>query len=90
MDQGRMAVIADPTGAMFGIWEPGSGIGAERMNDPGSLTWNDLVTNDTDAASRFYSELFGWTFDEIDTGDAPPDWQIAHAAPADATAACAS
>jgi uncharacterized protein len=79
MDQGRMAVIADPTGSMFGIWEPRSGIGAERVNDPGSMTWNDLATNDTDAASPFYSELFGWKFEEIDTGDGPAYWSITHA-----------
>ena len=78
MDLGRMAVIADPTGAMFGIWEPRSGIGAERVNEPGSLTWNDLATNDVDAASEFYSGLFGWSVEKLDTGDAPPYWSISH------------
>ena len=78
MDQGRMAVIADPTGAMLGIWEPRSGIGAERVNEPGSLTWNDLATNDVDAASEFYSGLFGWSIEKLDTGDAPPYWSISH------------
>jgi predicted enzyme related to lactoylglutathione lyase len=78
MDQGRMAVIADPTGAMFGIWEPRAGIGAERVNDPGSLTWNDLATSDVDAASPFYSELFGWEIEEIDTGAGPRYWTIGH------------
>jgi uncharacterized protein len=78
MDQGRMAVIADPTGAMFGIWEPRSGIGAERVNEPGTLTWNDLATNDVGAASEYYSGLFGWSIDEIDTGDAPAYWSISH------------
>jgi predicted enzyme related to lactoylglutathione lyase len=78
MDQGRMAVIADPTGAMFGIWEPRSGSGAERVNEPGCLTWNDLATNDVEAASEFYSGLFGWSVNEIDTGDAPPYWQLGH------------
>ena len=78
MDQGRMAVIADPTGAMFGIWEPREGIGAEVVNEPGTLTWNDLATNDTDAASRFYSGLFGWSFEELETGEAPPYWSISH------------
>ena len=78
MQQGRMAVMADPTGAMFGIWEPRGSIGAERVNDPGTLTWNDLATNDVDAASEFYSGLFGWSVEKIDTGDAPPYWSISH------------
>jgi uncharacterized protein len=78
MDQGRMAVIADPTGAMFGIWEPRSGIGAELVNEPGSLTWNELATNDVGAASPFYSALFGWEIEEIDTGGGPRYWTIGH------------
>jgi uncharacterized protein len=78
MDIGRMAVIADPTGAMFGIWEPGQGIGAERVNEPGTLTWNDLATNDTEAASKFYSGLFDWSIDELVTGGGPRYWSISH------------
>jgi uncharacterized protein len=79
MEQGRMAVIADPTGAMFGAWEARSGIGAERVNDPGTLTWNDLATNDVEAAKEFYSGLFGWSIDELDTGGGPRYWSISHA-----------
>jgi uncharacterized protein len=65
MDVGRMAVIADPTGAALALWEPRSHIGASVVNQPGALTWNDLVTPDPDAATRFYGSLFGWTTMEI-------------------------
>jgi uncharacterized protein len=65
MDAGRMSVIADPTGAALCLWEPRSSIGAELVNTPGALTWNDLVTPDPDKAAGFYGELFGWTTDEI-------------------------
>jgi uncharacterized protein len=65
MDVGRMSVIADPTGAALALWEPGSHIGASVVNQPGALTWNDLVTPDPDAAARFYGSLFGWTTLEI-------------------------
>lgn len=61
---GRMSVLADPTGAAFAIWEPGGRIGAELVNAPGALCWNDLGTDDPDAAGRFYGELFGWTMDD--------------------------
>jgi uncharacterized protein len=64
-DVGRMAVIADPTGAAFCLWEPRAHIGASVVNAPGALAWNDLITPDPDAAARFYGELFGWTFMEI-------------------------
>jgi predicted enzyme related to lactoylglutathione lyase len=65
MDAGRMAVIADPTGAALALWEPRGHIGASVVNQPGALTWNDLVTPDPDAAADFYASLFGWTTMEI-------------------------
>jgi uncharacterized protein len=65
MDLGRMAVIADPTGAALCLWEPKSNPGAQLVNAPGAMTWNDLVTPDADAAAEFYSGLFGWTVEEI-------------------------
>lgn len=60
MDAGRMAVFADPTGAVFSIWQPGSHIGAELVNEPGSLVWNELSTSDLERAKAFYSAVFGW------------------------------
>jgi uncharacterized protein len=78
MDQGRMAVIADPTGAVFGVWQAGASIGATLVNDPGCLTSNELSTSDPASASEFYSGLFGWRFDEQDTQGGPPYWTIFH------------
>ena len=71
MDAGRMAVVADPTGAALAGWEPRESIGAERVNDPGCLTWNELHTPDVDAALGFYTGLFGWGTQEMETGDGP-------------------
>jgi uncharacterized protein len=65
LDAGRMAVIADPTGAALCLWEPRSHIGASVVNAPGALAWNDLVTPDVPAAAQFYGDLFGWTTLEI-------------------------
>ncbi len=63
MDQGRMAVIADPSGAAVGVWQPMEHEGAELFNAPGSLTWNELQTRDLDAAMAFYAEVFGWLWE---------------------------
>jgi uncharacterized protein len=60
LDSGRMAVIQDPTGAVLGIWEPRAHIGADRVNDPGCFTWNELQSRDPAPAAGFYSRLFGW------------------------------
>ncbi|MFN8183912.1 MAG: VOC family protein [Candidatus Nanopelagicales bacterium] len=60
MDQGRMAMLADPSGAVVGLWQPASHEGADLLNEPGSLTWNELQTRDIDAALPFYEKVFGW------------------------------
>jgi predicted enzyme related to lactoylglutathione lyase len=61
MDAGRMAVLQDPTGAVFEIWKANRSIGAEILNEPGALCWTELTTTDTKAAEKFYTGLFGWT-----------------------------
>jgi predicted enzyme related to lactoylglutathione lyase len=60
MEAGRMAVLQDPTGAVFQVWQPNKHIGARIMREPGSLTWTELATRDTEAAKKFYTSLFGW------------------------------
>lgn len=57
---GHMAVFADPTGAVFGIWQPGTFPGAELVNEYGSFGWNELGTRDTAGAKEFYTAVFGW------------------------------
>jgi predicted enzyme related to lactoylglutathione lyase len=68
MESGRMAVIADPTGAAVSLWQPGQHIGASICNEPVSLSWNELMTNDPDKAKAFYTELFGWGSQTDDMG----------------------
>jgi predicted enzyme related to lactoylglutathione lyase len=61
MDAGRMAVIKDPTGAIFSVWQAKSHPGATRINEVGALCWTELYTNDMDKAVAFYTSLFDWT-----------------------------
>jgi predicted enzyme related to lactoylglutathione lyase len=61
MDVGRMAVLQDPTGAVFEVWEAKKHIGAKILNEPGALCWSELTTRDTKRAEAFYTALFGWT-----------------------------
>ena len=60
-DAGRMAVLQDPTGAVFAIWEPRKSIGAKLMGEPSSLCWNELATTSVDRAGTFYTNLMSWT-----------------------------
>jgi predicted enzyme related to lactoylglutathione lyase len=64
MDVGRMAFYMHPSAGAFGAWEAGTFAGAEFVNDPGSLSWNELHTRDRDGAKRFGEAVFGWTFDD--------------------------
>jgi predicted enzyme related to lactoylglutathione lyase len=59
-DAGRMAVCADPAGAAFSLWQPNRHRGATVVNEPGSVNFNDLHTNDADGAREFYGAVFGW------------------------------
>jgi uncharacterized protein len=60
MEYGRMAVIADPTGAIFCVWEPKTNIGAHVLGEAGALSWAELLTNDPEKAGAFYAEVFGY------------------------------
>ena len=43
-------------------------IGAELVNVPGALTWNELATNDVERAKEFYGALFGWRLEDMEGG----------------------
>jgi predicted enzyme related to lactoylglutathione lyase len=66
MELGRMAIFADPTGAVFGIWQPGTFVGAELVNEANALAWNELNTRDVDAAKTFYTAVFGLGYEDME------------------------
>jgi uncharacterized protein len=68
MDAGRMAFVAHPAGGFVGLWQAGRHTGAQLVNEPGSLTWNELHTRDVDGAKAFYSAVFGWRPEDQDMG----------------------
>jgi predicted enzyme related to lactoylglutathione lyase len=57
---GRLSMLADPTGAPFGIWEAGERRGAQRVNAPGTWTMSSLHTPDPERAAAFFGTVFGW------------------------------
>ena len=60
MDAGRMAVVADPEGAPFCLWQAGQHKGATVVNEHGALNFNGLATRDVERAKAFYGAVFGW------------------------------
>lgn len=59
-DLGVQAVLADPTGAKFGLWQPGTFAGFRVLAEPGAPSWFELHTSDHARAVAFYQELFGY------------------------------
>jgi uncharacterized protein len=59
MTEGRMAVVQDPTGAVFALWQAKNHKGSAVRMVPNSVCWNELGTNDPQEAGEFYSHLFG-------------------------------
>ncbi len=73
MDQGRMAIATDPTGAVFGMWQAGAHVGASLVNEPGAIVWNELATRDLAAAQAFYTAVFGHGW-EVSSGEGGPPY----------------
>ncbi len=69
---GSMAVLQDPTGAIFAVWQPKASRGTDHLDGrPHTVCWNELATRDAEAAGAFYSELFGWRRESLQTGGGP-------------------
>jgi predicted enzyme related to lactoylglutathione lyase len=65
---GRVAALADPGGAIIGVWEPAERRGCELVNEASAYAMSALHTADTDAAAGFYRDLFGWESEQFAPG----------------------
>ncbi|MEU4558082.1 VOC family protein [Actinoplanes sp. NPDC023936] len=67
---GIRAIIADPAGAMLGLWQATDFAGAQARDEPGTMSWPELITDDPSSAARFYGSAFGWLLrHEFGTGE---------------------
>lgn len=76
MQAGRMAVVVDPTGAVVGLWQAGEHTGAQVANEPGGFSWSELSTTDVSRATAFYTEVFGYTYEEMSMGEGVPPYMV--------------
>jgi predicted enzyme related to lactoylglutathione lyase len=67
-DGGRMAIVADPAGAVIGVWRPGAHKGAQLVNEAGAWSMSSLNTRDPEGAKAFYGAVFGWSTSSFDLG----------------------
>jgi predicted enzyme related to lactoylglutathione lyase len=70
MDAGRMVFALDPAGVPVAFWQASNHIGATLVNEPGTVTWNELITTDSSSA-KFYEQVAGMTTSPMDTGQGP-------------------
>lgn len=73
-DFGRVAVLTDTEGAVFGVWQAGSFPGAALVDEAGAVSWNELNTRSLHDAIGFYSAVFGWEAENVDTGESGPPY----------------
>jgi predicted enzyme related to lactoylglutathione lyase len=67
---GRMAVVQDPAGAVFCIWQAKEHSGLLVHSEEGALCWADLLVQGREKAAGFYSALFGWKIEKEDENPA--------------------
>ena len=81
MDAGRMGVFIDTSGAVFGAWQKITFGGAGVANEPGALTWNELMTRDVEGSKAFYGAALGLGSKVGEMSPASPytDWLVGDA-----------
>ena len=75
---GTTQIAQCPAGTYFGLWEPDELPGCGLVDQPGTVTWNELMAHDFEGAARFHSAVFGHHFSEHTDADGPR-WATAHA-----------
>jgi len=72
-DQGRMAVFADPIGAVISAWQGGR-MGTFATNRSNAFGWAELNARGLEGAIPFYESIFGWSHSTTDVGDGSPSY----------------
>ena len=65
MDVGRMAVAIDPAGAVFGLWQAHTFPGAQVVNEPGAMCWNEQMSRDFEGSKAFYAAVFDYEYGDM-------------------------
>jgi uncharacterized protein len=84
LEEGRMAICSDPTGAVFGVWQPKRHVGARLVAEPGAMCWHEVNTRDAATARDFYCKVFGLEPQKVDMtsmGGPPTEFYTLHRGP---------
>ncbi|NEB94513.1 VOC family protein [Streptomyces bauhiniae] len=64
-DFGTMAIVREPSGAVFGIWQGDAHEGFEAVAEPGAYCWAELFTREPQKADTFLSGVFPYRMKEM-------------------------
>lgn len=76
LTNGKIALLSDPQGAYVALWQSRDHTGAGLVNEPVSLSWNQLTTSDVDGAVDFYERMFGWKRQLVPLGEGIPPYNM--------------
>jgi hypothetical protein len=68
-EKGWMAMLTDPAGAPFGLWQPTGHAGFEVVGEAGAPVWHELNTRDFSRAVSFYRDVLGWQTESVSDTD---------------------
>ncbi|GGM79065.1 hydrolase [Longimycelium tulufanense] len=71
---GTMAIVEDPTGGIFSLWQAGEHLGSGAFNEPGAPCWNEIATRDVARAVDFFTKVFGYEAEALPDG--PFDYTV--------------
>jgi uncharacterized protein len=60
-ERGWMAMGIDPSGAVYGLWEPTGHYGIGLAREHGAPAWHQLTTRNFGTALEFYRVVLGWS-----------------------------
>ncbi|MFF5447339.1 VOC family protein [Streptomyces sp. NPDC012888] len=70
---GTMLLAQEPSGAVFGCWQPGEHRGFEKMGENGAYAWAEVFTRDPDRADAFLQQVFPYAAQRMEPGDDPAE-----------------
>lgn len=65
-DMGKMALLQDPQGAVFALWQGAALPGVEVRDEDNTFCWQELNVKDPEAVLPFYQAVAGWAVQKHD------------------------
>ena len=74
--RGRLAVVEDPTGALFAIVQTADGDPPEAEPEVGGFLWDEVWTDNVPLATAFYKNVFGFEREDHDISDMERSYHV--------------